>query len=200
MEEAPSESLNRTRTEKRCRELASRVAYLIRREPDLSDTLDFAIGAIYALLKAIEFGYVDRTKALSPNYWTSLATRAENMGRGTLPGRDHWVAGFYFNSALMRISAVYERTAKKLSGRQRGDVPHLLRLIDPPFVNNPQLEKVRIEVNNLKHEECGLSEGRKVKLEEAIGALIELVDEIQKRCLPRDCDYGDYDSRQGPRR
>jgi len=187
MEDATGEPLNRTQIEERCRELASRVACLIRRVPQLSDALDFAIGAIYALLKAIKFGYVDRTKALSPKYWTSLAARAGNMGRGGLPGRDHWVAGFYFNSALMRISAVYERTLKELSGRRQGPVPDLLRLIMPPFGNNAQLEKVRIEVNNLKHEECGLSGGRKVKLEEAIGALIELVDEIEKRRLPRNC-------------
>jgi len=99
------------------------------------------------------------------------------MASGSVRTDGKWAAGFYFNSALLRIAADYHRLLKALT-RLNENVPALRKLVSPPFEHR-NLDAVHKEVNELKHTPNGLERGRQVTFATATAALQELVDLIE---------------------
>ncbi len=163
----------------RLRNVAARVAALMESVPRLQDELDYAVGAIYALFRAEELEYKDRDYPLPPAYQKAPLTRAKDMSEGKVRKEGAWVAGFYFNYALVRIAADYHRVLKVLTGKD-DHAKSLAKRLAPGFVHT-HLDKVHDEVNALKHRPDGLAAGRKVKFEEAVQALEELLSVIENR-------------------
>ena len=169
---------------KRLRRLSRRLAKLLRDVPALNDELDFAVGAVYAFMRARELGYQDRKFTLPSEYWDAPLRRAENMGLGKLRRKGKWAAGFYFNSALMRIDAGYDRILKVVTEKKKGKTPARVReinkMLKTPF-RNDNLKKVNREVISLKHDPTGIADGRKVIFEEAMFALEELISLVETK-------------------
>src|SRR6266852_8279589 len=77
-------------------------------------SLDDLLGAVYALMLARLNQFEDRPDR--PPELQPVITRAEQLERGEIRVSGKWIAGWYFNSALFRIAAVYHRLLKVVSG------------------------------------------------------------------------------------
>lgn len=174
-------------------ELAGRIATLldsqnVQSHASMQASLDDLLGAVYSLIYARNHDYDDRQKALGPKDVQAVATRAKDMSVGKVRMEGKWTAGFYFNNALFRISAVYHRSLKIVTGKEkeRAYVDTLRPIAETLFQNwqnrpwtNTSLAKLHKEVNELKHTADGIYEGRNVQFGEAILALDELLNLIE---------------------
>src|SRR5437588_12691736 len=93
---------------------ASRLRVLLDRpkvqsDPYLRHALDDFVGAIYALILAKSQDFTDRPAGTSPER-DKVQIRAEQLANGQVRLDGKWMAGFHFNSALLRLSAVYHRS------------------------------------------------------------------------------------------
>jgi adenylate kinase family enzyme len=176
---APAESVQSVSEWLDLLELSGRIANLMRSASSLRDSLDYLLGAVYALLVAQELGYADRDSALPENYWTAPQKRAGDMAIGIVRKDGKWASGFFFNSALLRIAADYHRVLQLLTGKDES-VPKLVELVKPEF-KHVHLDAVHKEVNVLKHSPGGVASGRSVKFVNGVDALEELVDLIEAR-------------------
>ncbi len=174
-------------------ELAGRIAGLLESQkvlshPSMQASLDDLLGAVYSLIYAKAHEYDDRQQALSPKDIQAVTVRAKDISAGRVRTEGKWTAGFYFNNALFRISAVYHRALKIVAGREGSrDYVEALRPIAEKLHQrrrgkvwtNTNLAKLHREVNELKHTADGIYEGRNVQFEEAIQALEELVNIVE---------------------
>jgi len=143
----------------------------------VTSPLDLLVGAIHSFYMAKEFGYKNRPSALGPKYHARLTTRASSLARATICTDGRWLAGYYFNSALLRIAASYHQTLKAITGQDKY-VPALILLVSPAF-RHASLDEVHREVNRLKHGDEGIDPGRSVTFDQAVDALGELIDLIR---------------------
>ncbi len=130
--------------------------------------LGILLGSLYGLARAVQLGYEDRTgRALSLQYSKELRGLLADLEKGNLPSEGQWLAGFYFNSALHRLAALYHRSLKILTGRD-DNAPSLLeyavkaKLLKKEHVS--ALATVHKEVNKLKHDTFGVLRDRAVDL------------------------------------
>jgi hypothetical protein len=165
-------------------ELGRRLDVLLNKPRVLTDdniagTLDEFLGALYALILARIQGFVDRTPG-TPIEIPALQRRSAQIASGKVRVDGPWMAGFHFNSALLRLAAVYHRGLKILTGAV-GYVNPLLKKLDPLYRgwtgkswSNSNIDRLHHEVNDLKHTPQGLFGGRNV----AYAVAVEAVDEL----------------------
>jgi len=95
----------------RLEEMGRRLEKLLRDLPDhagVSDTLDYVVGALYGLERAVDLKFVDRPGESEATYRPFLAKYVGDI----IEGKDVnkiWLAGFYFNSAGVHPSWVAHR-------------------------------------------------------------------------------------------
>jgi len=154
--------------------LATSVAELMREKEGLFPILDIVAGAMLCLLEAAD-NFRDRPGAWKPNYRENVQQYTADMSRGKKPDKKLWLAGWHFNSALVRIAAAYHRSLKAATGRKDGNRKELLKLL-PWFTAYENLGKVYDEVNSVKHDVSAGVEGREVTFEVALAATRELVE------------------------
>jgi hypothetical protein len=140
---------------------ATAIARLVPADAEQQAVVGFLIGAVYSLRRAIDLGFADRTGSkVVADYTQELQRIASKLASsGDLSDEQAWSSGFYFNSALSRISVLNECIGKYLHDR-------------------PDLTpKVRREVNRFKHAlDCIVGQGRTVGLTEAVAAICRLID------------------------
>ena len=90
------------------------------------------------------------------------------------------MAGFHFNSGILRLSAVYHRVLRVITGEHRKNqmVRDLLPKLGYAW-SHVNIGKVHTEVNKLKHDSGGLGKGREAKFGQALDAIEELLDLIE---------------------
>ena len=131
-------------------------ALLPRNDAELA-LLAHLVGAVHSLRKAVDLsrdGYSDE-HAL-PDFKDRVLATAKAIAS---PGKSldpAWEAGYFFNSALMRIAAVNDRL-----GKYEGDRPDFT-------------PEVRREVNRIKHDIEGILAGRQVTLDDALSSIWKL--------------------------
>jgi hypothetical protein len=179
-----------------CRELfafAGRIGTLLDSQKVQSCTsmqasLDDFLGAVYSLIYARNHDYDDRQQALGQSEMRSVHIRATDMGTGKVRVEGKWTAGFYFNNALFRISAIYHRALKIVANKEaKRDWADTLRPVAESLFQswenrlwtNTSLVNLHKEVNDLKHTASGNYHGREVKFPEAVSALNELLNLIE---------------------
>jgi hypothetical protein len=151
----------------------------------LRQALDDFLGAIYALTLSNCLDFTDRPPGTSPEP-DKVQIRAEQVAKGLLRLDGKWMAGFHFNSALFRISAVYHRVLRVLTNEHArevnvGKVREKLQTASPytTWTGHPwsftNLGDVHTEVNKLKHDSGGLGAGRDAKMAQALDAVDELL-------------------------
>lgn len=147
------------------------------------------LGALHALIRAAELGFRDRTQTIPTTaYAQSLGRMLKRLGEGNAALRGQWLAGFYFNDAMFRLAALYERGLKAAVGaRGRESVPHLRQIGIAKGVmgstNFSALDAVRTDVNELKHRDGLVLKGREVAFDRAIEAAREareLLDRVAR--------------------
>ncbi len=117
-----------------------------------------------------------------PDNIKSVLDRARDMATCKVRTEGKWAAGFYFNSALFRIDAVYHRVIETVAGTSNEKFEKLLASVDTRFNQwrgcsweRKKLEVINKEMIRLKHRETGIIAGRKVTLEEAVESIRELL-------------------------
>jgi len=154
------------------RDLLKRVKALSSDFPKLTHTFNFMIGAVYSLREAHGKGHrhratydeTDRTQHLRRLHVAIDAVAADATPEPV------WIAGFFYNTAIMRIDACHERFLKamleaagvKQQKPKKGEAKteawatQLERTLglDPPLARQ-YLALVRQEVNKLKHKLYG---------------------------------------------
>lgn len=79
---------------------------------ELVGALDDLLGAVYALISAKEEGF--KGKGGASEFAVAL-DRAKDVVNGETFADGNWMAGFHFNSAMFRISAVFDRLPRALA-------------------------------------------------------------------------------------
>lgn len=157
----------------------------VQADPYLSHTLDDFLGAIYALILAKSQDFTDRPAGTSPER-DKVQIRAEQVANGHVRLGGKWMAGFHFNSALLRLSAVYHRILRVLTNDHRkgatvGDLRN--KLAYGTWTGRPwshaNIQQIHTEVNALKHDSAGVGGGRNATYAHALDAVEELLDVLE---------------------
>lgn len=160
--------------------MGARLDSLLKTLPDhdaITDTLDYVVGAVYGLERAIHWGFMDRPGTWDQTYRPFLTKYVLDI----VAGKDiHplWLGGFYFNSAIQRLAASYDRIPGLL-GAGTGNARE--RMISVRGSEGQDWYSVYKEVNALKHSPMGKAEGRRVTLEMALNAVDELLDLVETK-------------------
>jgi hypothetical protein len=142
--------------------LAKRLESLIPRNDDEIALVGFLVGAIHSLREATQIsdkGYSD--EHLDPTYSKILMKEINTLAKGNDVSDSIWLAGYFFNSGLYRISALNERIDKYLG--TQADLA----------------TDVRREINRFKHDVEGVLGGRKVTMDDALAGLEKLVQSLE---------------------
>jgi hypothetical protein len=144
----------------------------------LGDLLDLAAGGLSSLIRANQLGYKDRTYPLPKQYYENLCVRVHKMGTGTLPQSGAWLAGYFLNSALLRIGAAREKLRGVLTAldRQKKHTGPRHRSL-----SKGEFDVLHEEYRSLKHDLHGLRNARGVTFEQTVDALDELVCVLDDR-------------------
>jgi hypothetical protein len=161
----------------------------VQADPYLRHALDDFLGAVYALTLAKYLNFTDRPPGTSPEA-DKVQIRAEQVANGRLRLDGQWMAGFHFNSALLRTSAVYHRILRVLTKDHRrdasaGELRQKLQTdaLYATWTGHPwaftNLQQVHTEVNKLKHDGDGLGAGRDARYAQALDAVDELLNLLE---------------------
>jgi hypothetical protein len=147
----------------------------------VTDTLDYVLGALFGLVRAHELGFRDRTGTQFPIYRPHLANYALQIPKNQSVN-NLWLAGFYFNSAIQRIAAAFDRIPRMLGAKKKKKVgtkrvptsakERMTEINNTPF---DKWERVYDEVNAFKHDPEGRAAGRTVAMTDAIESFEQLV-------------------------
>jgi hypothetical protein len=160
-------------------DLGKRLHELLKSLPDhdaITDTLDYLVGALYGLKRAVDLGFVDRRGPSHPTYRPFLTTYALDIV-ATREVHRLWLAGFYFNSGIQRIAASYDRIPKLLDAR--GDRPSD-RMKNAYTTAPEEWHSVYREVNFFKHDPEGRAKGRQVTMDVALRATDQAITLVEK--------------------
>src|SRR5262245_2122742 len=127
---------------------------LLRSLPDhdaTTDTLDYVVGVLYGLVRAGDLEFLDRPRRFDPSYRPFLTKYILDIVERRQVHR-LWIAGFYFNSAIQRLAASYDRIPKLLgaAGASAKD-----RMKNANTTPHQEWASVYAEVNSLKHDPKG---------------------------------------------
>ena len=161
-----------------------------RKERAVAGTIDEFLGALYGLNLAQIQGFVDRPVGTDIEI-PVLQNRADKLANGDVRIDGKWMAGFHFNSGLLRLSAVYHRSLKTVTGNVGKDksIRTLLDELDKPTLyptwaghawSRANVAQVHKEVNDFKHTAEGLNAGRNVPYAVAADAVEELLVLLEK--------------------
>jgi len=182
------------------RPLLSQLSELIDKHPYLVHSWRFAVGALYALDKSYQY-HVERSSYTHSDIHLSQAQQIISQISIEQSPDQIWLAGFHFNGALMRIAALYERSLRSLLSESKHDekisvirkrkpkdikiskanVRELTSIVQERLfksvpIKTTAAEKIRKEVNKLKHQVLGVLPQDAVTMDEAIEALREIMD------------------------
>ncbi len=141
--------------------LAGRLTELHPRTPEQVSLLGFMAGALHALDRAAQLNYDDGRATPDPDVFARefRVTIKSIARRRTRPNA--WLAGFYLDSALMRLAAINTRLNKLLGTR------------------DDRLPVVRRIVNSLKHDvDAHIGRPWSLKFANAVGAAKILSDRL----------------------
>ena len=78
-----------------------------------------------------------------------MFTRAKHLAGGQVRKDGNWMAGFHFNNAMFRISALLDRLPKALGGHATAQSRYQKKT--GKAWENKEAHEIRKEVNRLKH-------------------------------------------------
>jgi hypothetical protein len=156
---------------------ANQVLALLQRNQnnkDLLAVLDDLLGAIYELISSVELGF--KGKSGQSNLKHSI-DRAQELANGEVRIDGNWMAGFHFNSAMFRISALFDRLPKALACCHATASAAYHQKTGKAWDKN-DAHAIRKQVNTMKHETGGSFGGRKrdADLPAAMSAVKQLLE------------------------
>jgi hypothetical protein len=144
------------------------------------------IGVLHSLRRSRELGFTTRAgAAVGPDYSSELDAAGLALLSGQ-PMPSEWLAGFYFNSALVRIAAGSHRALRVVFATGQGGFWSLSeRAVRERKVAESEINLLRgvdEDVNGFKHDgKAVLLRSRKIEtIEQSVDAAGQLVGLIQK--------------------
>jgi len=108
------------------RNITSRLGTLTASSGQQSTPLNFAVGAVFALLKAESLGYTSQDEVgRGLRIWEQakqLCQQIAGEGEAALPTKGDWLAGYFFNDGIIRIAVAFEHLVRQetnLYGHER---------------------------------------------------------------------------------
>lgn len=139
------------------------------KDPSLA-AIDDLLGAVYALVSAVENEFKGKTGVSD---FEAVVTRAAQLAQGQVRHEGNWMAGFHFNSAIFRLSAIYHRLPQSLGGHKKAMKSY--REKTGRDWAHDKAAAISGEVNQLKHHQ-GTFTGRRQELKDATAAVEQLID------------------------
>ncbi|HEY2359667.1 MAG TPA: hypothetical protein VGK36_01025 [Candidatus Angelobacter sp.] len=147
----------------------------------ITDTLDYILGALYALSRAHDLGFRDRKSGHLSSYRPNLAKYALSISKSENINR-RWMAGFYFNSSIQRIAAAFDRLPQMLKAKmekrvagKRKSTSARERMAEVNSAAFAHWQRVYDEVNAFKHSPEGRADGRTVLMDDALLAFQQML-------------------------
>lgn len=161
------------------------IQILLSKVPQLAHSWRFLTGAVFALVKYHQLADCSPRPDLSEEeYVQETGKILTQIKEGESPV-GNWLRGFFYNAALMRLDAAYERFLKAClsPGSEKDKGPDLYRKITkrfPSSFSGKQYQEslfgeVRHEVNSLKHFPGGADPTERDQPDRLHRALTELV-------------------------
>lgn len=178
------------------RDLAAEIESLKPKSPSESTLYNFAFGALYALERAIALEYPGQGHKLGmqrnvERLSMKRAREVKGLARCLREGRDmhskDWLAGYFYNDALIRTDICYEQLARfmgKVKDKgERLDWKKLqARAIKGGLLEHhicPWWSKVHAEVRIIKHQSVHTTEGPGIKPTETLLAVEHLINGVK---------------------
>jgi hypothetical protein len=157
-------------------QLAARIVTVVERYKGKRDdpvvaALDDLLGAVYALVSAVERDFKGKT---GNSDFEAVLIRSQQLANGQVRKDGNWMAGFHFNNALFRISAVFDRLPKALGGHAAARQAYAKRT--GHAWEDKEAHDIRDEVNDLKHKASGVFRKRRRVLKDATAAIDQLLE------------------------
>jgi len=162
----------------RLRSIAVRLGRLKPTSSQESTPLNFSVGALFALIQAEQLKYLSQRhfSGRGLRMWEKAKGLCSKIERGEqLLERGDWLAGFFFNDAIVRIDVAFEHIVRH-SIKMYGPIEHR-KLIDRAGRHGFKKEwadswsPVHKEVNRLKHQNLKFVDGPCLKYDQALQAL-----------------------------
>lgn len=162
----------------RLRDIAVRLSRLKPRTNQESTSLNFSVGALYALIRAEQLEYPSQRcfRGRGFKMWEKAKGLCSKIERGEqLQERGDWFAGFFFNDAIVRIDVAFEHIVRH-SIKLYVPIEHR-NLIEQAARRGFKKEwadswsPVHKEVNRLKHQTRKYADGPQLTYNKAIKAL-----------------------------
>ena len=145
------------------RSLVARLQTLTPRDSDQIALLGFMVGVLYSLDRAVALGFEDTRMKLHPAVERTEHRRTlQALTQGSTVDAP-WLAGFYLDSAIMRLAALNEGIGKYLGA------------------NHDVAAQIRKLVNKIKHEvDAGIGRGWEIKFADVLKATEDLCALLEK--------------------
>ena len=167
-------------------ELMVKIRDLVRDVPELIHTWRFGTTTVDCFTQYRMLAEVAHPLEKENDYIQDTFTQIDRISSGERPS-NLWARGFFYNSAIMRLDALYERVFKSVLGiKERDNNIGAEKLFDRikaefdqtfgPAYKQTNWHTVRQQVNDLKHEPGGLIPGLRESPEVVANALRELIE------------------------
>jgi hypothetical protein len=179
-------SQQRTPIPDRLKGLSARLArFAPPHNDELTTPLNFAVGALYALVKAHALKYDGNTQVgRGRRMWQSASRIAENLALvGELPTAEEWLAGYYFNDGIIRIAVSFEHIVRYVTKeREGGNIQTLITaatLLGFSKKWGAAWKPMQRELNAIRHRNDFIEGPQSdVSLSFAVDALEQLIDTL----------------------
>jgi hypothetical protein len=172
-------------------DFGNRIATLSKKPQIGSDSnsvalLDDLLGAVYCLILAKHHNFVNRTGQKIED--DKVLKRADDIAASRVRIDGAWIAGWHFNSALFRVSAVYHRSLKLIDGNpnQKNWAKNILPRVKTSYKtwtgtdwSETSTHAIHDEVNVLKHDGRGIYQNRTATFEDTVASISELLELIE---------------------
>lgn len=97
------------------RKIASRLSTLTASSNQQTTPLNFAVGAVFALLKAEALNYESQSESGRGRRMLEQAKQVcqEMASEAPLPVKGDWLAGYFFNDGIVRIAVAFEHLVRQ---------------------------------------------------------------------------------------
>ncbi len=154
-----------------------------RSDPRHSSLYNFALGAIYSLARAEQLGYPQQSQEPG-RVWRRMEEAKElvlrMLGEDRPPDQGDWLAGYYFNDAILRLDLAFEHILRYVGNvgptAAIGEVREVAtRKSFPPELLTIWSERGRNADNMLKHRSLEMLEDPGMSFTDALSIMENLV-------------------------
>ena len=161
---------------RRIQGIAARFSEAQASDPENIAVLGCLLGALHSLARCALLKYNDKPEEDSAVYSAQLSADLAGIGQGTLPIDGQWLAGFYFNSSIYRLAAVFHVTLTRLVGVEASPLDgeklvacwRVLEGSGRATWNFDLLRNLVLEASRLKEDTLLATDGRVIRLSDAV--------------------------------